>query len=144
MLRFNTFDESKENWAQYIERLDQHFVLHNVTDLDKKQAFLLSSLDLEMYKLLQNLFGELNVLKQAFADLMKNCQTISSGRFVCKQVDILFAIVKWKQISPMQNWLQLFAELQKTVNSVARVKHAITKATLMNNTGLVNLKHATC
>ena len=56
--RFDTFDKSKENWAQYIQRLYQHFVLHNVTDLDKKRAFLLSSLDPETYKLLQNLFGE--------------------------------------------------------------------------------------
>ena len=36
--RFDTFDKSKENWAQYIEKLDQHFVLHNVTDLDKKTS----------------------------------------------------------------------------------------------------------
>ena len=51
--RFDTFDKSKENWAQYIERLDQHFVLHNVTNLDKKRAFLLFSLHTETYKLLQ-------------------------------------------------------------------------------------------
>ena len=52
MPRFNTFDKLKENWAQYIERLNQHFVLHNVMDLDKKQVFLLSGLDPETYKLL--------------------------------------------------------------------------------------------
>ena len=69
--RLDTFDKSKENWAQYIERLDQHFVLHNVTDLDKKRAFLLSSLDPETYKRLQNLFGELNVSEQTFADLVE-------------------------------------------------------------------------
>ena len=67
----------------------------------------------------------------------KNCQAISSGRFMYKQVDIRFTIVKWKQISPMQNGLRLFAELQKTVNSVARVKRTITKATPMN-------KYRTC
>ena len=69
--RLDTFDKSKENWGQYIEKLDQHFVLHNATDLDKKRAFLLSSLDPETYKLLQNLFGELNVSEQTFADLVE-------------------------------------------------------------------------
>ena len=68
--RFDTFDKSKENWAQYVERPNQHFVLHNVTNLNKKRALLLFSLDPEMYKLLQNLFGELNVSEQAFADLV--------------------------------------------------------------------------
>ena len=49
--RFDNFDKAKENWSQYFERLTQHFVLHGVTDLDKKRAFLLSSLDPETYKL---------------------------------------------------------------------------------------------
>ena len=71
MPRSDTFDKSKENWAQYIERLNQNFVLHNVTDLDKKRVFLLSSLDLEMYKLLQNLFEELNISEQTFTDLVE-------------------------------------------------------------------------
>ena len=69
--RLDTLHKSKKNWAQYIERLDQHFVLHNITDLDKKRAFLLSCLDLETYKLLQNLFVELNVSEQTFAELVE-------------------------------------------------------------------------
>ena len=36
--RFDTFYKSKENGLNTL-RLDQHFVLHNVTDLDKNERF---------------------------------------------------------------------------------------------------------
>jgi len=72
---FDSFDKAKERWEQYLERLNQHLELHNVTDQAKKRAFLLSCLDPETYNLLKNLFGEVNVSDQTFDNVVQKLST---------------------------------------------------------------------
>ena len=60
--KFESFDKSKEKWEQYLQRLQQHFVLHDIGSQERKRAFLLSCLAPDTYGLLQNLFGEDKVL----------------------------------------------------------------------------------
>ena len=54
---FEYFDKSKENWEQYLQRLQQHLLLHGVINSDKKRALSLSCLDPKTFDLLQNLSG---------------------------------------------------------------------------------------
>ena len=68
--KFEHFDKSKERWEQYFQRLQQHLVLHGITNDDKKRAFLLSCLDPELYELLQNLSGSIAVTNQSFDNLV--------------------------------------------------------------------------
>ena len=40
--KFKTFEKSKETWEQYMKRFEQHLKLHNVVEIDRKRAFLLT------------------------------------------------------------------------------------------------------
>ena len=57
--------------------LNQHLELHDVTDNGKKQAFLLSCLDPNIFSLLQNLFEGAKVTDQTYTALVKKL----SGHF---------------------------------------------------------------
>ena len=38
--RIDEFDGTKEDWLQYVERVDHFFDVNGITDVDKKSAFL--------------------------------------------------------------------------------------------------------
>ena len=75
--KFDQFDSTKEKWEQYLLRLNQHLELHDVTDNDKKRAFLLSCLNPNIFSLLQNLFGDAKVTDQTYTALVEKL----SGHF---------------------------------------------------------------
>lgn len=52
---FEAYDESTEEWASYIERLEQFFIVENVIVDNKKMAYLLSVMCAKTYALLRNL-----------------------------------------------------------------------------------------
>ncbi len=49
------FDSSKEEWAQYIERLGHFFAANGITSADRKRSILLTVIGPATYKLLRNL-----------------------------------------------------------------------------------------
>ena len=51
------FDGEKEEWSQYVERLDHFFEANEVADADKKRAILLTVIGPSAYKLLRNLLA---------------------------------------------------------------------------------------
>ena len=67
--KFESFDKTNESWNQYLLRLVQHLELHNVTNPEKRRAFLLSCLDPDTFSLLQNLFGAEKVTEKSFEEL---------------------------------------------------------------------------
>ena len=49
------FDGSKDDWPQYVERLEHFFYANEITDADKKQAVFLSVLGAATYKVLRKI-----------------------------------------------------------------------------------------
>ena len=48
----SVFNSAREDWTSYSERLEQYFVVNNVSDVGKKRAILLSSCGLDTYQLI--------------------------------------------------------------------------------------------
>ena len=69
--KFEAFNKSKEKFPQYVERLEQHFTLHNAKDPDAKRACLLASVGCETYHLLKNLYSNSDLSIQSYSDLVK-------------------------------------------------------------------------
>ena len=46
------FDEEKEQWTQYVERLGHFFMANDVESLERKRAILLTVMGPKCYKLL--------------------------------------------------------------------------------------------
>ena len=67
---FETFVKGKEKFDQYIERLEQHFVLHSAVDDDQKKACLLASVGPETYTLLKNILAGDEISKKNYSDLV--------------------------------------------------------------------------
>ncbi len=53
--RIDEFDEDKEDWSQYVERLGHFFTANGVEDDGKKRSILLSVMGASPYKLLRSL-----------------------------------------------------------------------------------------
>ena len=51
------FDQSKEDWRYYTERLKHYFVANEVVDNDKKRSILLSACGPATYRLLSSWCG---------------------------------------------------------------------------------------
>ena len=49
------FDQAVENWETYIERMEQYFVVNDVTSAAKKRAILLSTCGLSTYATIRSL-----------------------------------------------------------------------------------------
>ena len=72
------FDGEKEEWSQYVERLDHFFEVNEVADADKKRAILLTVIGPSTYKLLWNLLVPVNprtTLTQNWWAFSKNITT---------------------------------------------------------------------
>ena len=70
--KFDQYVKSKEKWDQYVERLEQHFILHKVDDDEVKRACLLASVGPDVYQLIKNLFVGEKVTEKSFAEIC-NC-----------------------------------------------------------------------
>ena len=58
-----------DDWTQYVERLEFHFVAHDITDAAKKKATLLSVCGAETYKLMCDLLAPLKPKDKTFQEL---------------------------------------------------------------------------
>ena len=55
MGRIDEFDGSKEEWTQYVERLDHFFIANGITDGDRKKSAFIAVIGPTTYTLLRNL-----------------------------------------------------------------------------------------
>ena len=53
--RIDEFDGSKEEWTQYVERLDHFFIANGITDGDRKKSGFIAVIGPTTYTLLRNL-----------------------------------------------------------------------------------------
>ena len=53
--RVEEFDGAREDWQQYVERLEHFFVANSITTPEKKRAVFLSVIGPSAYKILRNL-----------------------------------------------------------------------------------------
>ena len=49
------FDGTKEDWSQYVERMDHFFLANGIAEADKKRAVFLSVVGLSTYRIIRNL-----------------------------------------------------------------------------------------
>ena len=61
----------KDDWQQYVERLEHFFVANGIDGLEKKRAVLLSVISSSTYKTLQNLLSPNKPGEQLYADLVE-------------------------------------------------------------------------
>ena len=73
--KFDQYVKSNEKWNQYVERIEQHFILHNVEDEEVKRACLLSSVGPDVYQLIKNLFVGDNLAAKSFSEICKSLQS---------------------------------------------------------------------
>ncbi len=60
------FDEEKEEWAQYVERLGNFFSANNVTEVDRKRAIFLTVIGPAASKLLRSLISPAKPTEKTF------------------------------------------------------------------------------
>ena len=63
------FDGAKEEWAQYIERLDYLFTANGITDGERKRAIMLTTIGPESYKTLRSLIAPTNLGEISYREL---------------------------------------------------------------------------
>ena len=68
--KVDEFDVSKEEWAQYEERLTQFFLANDIDSAAKKRAVLLSVIGPLTYKVLQSLLAPIKPSEKAYGDLV--------------------------------------------------------------------------
>ena len=68
--KVDEFDCTKEDWTQYVERLDHFFVANDITDAGKKRAVLLSVVGSSTYALLRNLMQPAKPGEKRYGELV--------------------------------------------------------------------------
>ena len=66
---FAIFEHSREKWAAYLQRLNQHIIAHGVVDADKKKAYFLSWVGPEIYELINKPFSASELDAASFDDV---------------------------------------------------------------------------
>ena len=69
--KIEEFREGKEEWLQYIERLEHYFVANDVTTAARKQAVLLTVIGPDAYKLLRNLVAPAKPGDKSYDELVR-------------------------------------------------------------------------
>jgi hypothetical protein len=64
------FEQSKEDWTSYVERLDFYFAANDVTTDVKKRAILLSACEASTYKLIRSLVDPTKLNSTSHKDLV--------------------------------------------------------------------------
>ena len=62
---------SSEDWASYLERMNQYFLANDVTDAAKKQAILLSVVGDKTYKLIRDLVAPKKPMEKSYKELVE-------------------------------------------------------------------------
>ena len=65
------FDATTEEWATYVERLEQYFVANAVTEEGKKRAILLSACGAPTYRLIRSLVAPTKPGEKAYGDIIQ-------------------------------------------------------------------------
>ncbi len=68
--RIDEFDATKEEWTQYVERLEYFFVVNGIAGAEQKRAVLLMVMGATAYKLLQNLIAPAKPGEKDYKDLV--------------------------------------------------------------------------
>jgi len=68
------FDNAKEEWQSYVERMEQYFSTNDVTAAGKKRAILLSACGPATYQLIRNLVSPAATTDKSFAQIVELVQ----------------------------------------------------------------------
>ena len=68
--KVDEFDATKEEWTQYVERLEHFFVANDIADAGKKRAVLLSVVGASTYALLWNLVSPAKPGEKSYSELV--------------------------------------------------------------------------
>ena len=78
--KIGEFKESEESWTQYIKRLEQLFLAHDVEDAGKKRAILLSVSGSKTYALARDLVQPARTAETTFKKIVKTLEKHYSPR----------------------------------------------------------------
>ena len=68
--RVEEFDGNKDDWQQYVERLEHFFQVNDVDGAEKKRAVFLSVIGSATYKIIWNLLSPAKPGEKSYADLV--------------------------------------------------------------------------
>ena len=68
--RIGEFEEGKEDWQQYVERLGHFFAANGITEENKKHSVFLSIMGPNVYKLLRSLISPAKPGDKSFQELV--------------------------------------------------------------------------
>ncbi|KAJ8035756.1 hypothetical protein HOLleu_19529 [Holothuria leucospilota] len=69
--KLDEFNSEKEEWTQYVERLNHFFTANDITEETKKQSIFLSLIGADAYKLLRNLVSPEKPGDKTYKDLVE-------------------------------------------------------------------------
>ena len=69
--KINEFIPAIGDWAQYIERMDQFFIVNGICEEPRKKAILLNSGGAETYSLLKNLVAPAKPSDKSYDELIR-------------------------------------------------------------------------
>lgn len=69
--RVDEFDGTRDDWLQYIERLEHFFVANGIDATDKKRTVLLSVVGAATYKMLQNIISLSKPGEKSYTELLE-------------------------------------------------------------------------
>ena len=68
--RVEEFDGNKDDWQQYVERLEYFFIANSIDGAERKRAVFLSLIGQSTYKTLRNLLSPDKPGDRSYADLV--------------------------------------------------------------------------
>ena len=69
--KIDEYDGKKEDWAQYVERVDHFFAANGITDADKKKSALLAVIGPATYTLVRNLVSPAKPGEKSYDELVR-------------------------------------------------------------------------
>ena len=69
--RVDEFDSTKDDWLQYVERLEHFFVANGIDNAEKKRAVLLTAVGAATYKTLRNIVSPSKPGEKSYAQLVE-------------------------------------------------------------------------
>ena len=70
--RVDEFDGTRDDWLQYVERLEHFFSANGVDDADKKRSVLLTVIGAATYKTLRNILSPEKPGEKPYAELVES------------------------------------------------------------------------
>lgn len=68
--RVSEFDGTKDDWLEYVERLQQFFLANGITDKDKQRGILLTVVGAATYKVLRNILSPAKPGEKTYDELV--------------------------------------------------------------------------